>query len=184
MGAEAGPGVGGVVRNRVSAARKRARWTEEEASYLRFEWGVLPVASIARNLGRTVGGTFGQAARMGLRAARETLSLNEAARRIGYSPMAVRAAMRRLGMRTRRAPSIARSGRVPDKLAILPEQVRPIAEELLEWSRRREWGVRGKPPACLRCRRKDKPHYARGVCQSCYRRPHGKVRAMARHREA
>jgi hypothetical protein len=109
--------------------------------------------------------------------------LQQFAKLSGFSPGKITASAAALGLKLRGAHRSStrrkKSGR-SHKLAISEEQQEELLTYMLArpkvWKTTGErtaggvWGVGKKPSACRTCGRNEKPHYARGLCQSCYQK--------------
>ena len=159
------------------------RWTPEEDERLRYEWGSLDIAQLAEKLGRTIGAIPARAQKLGLGApSLRTFTVDDLVRRSGCSRPRVMNAAEAMGIRLRHGRRTdPRQKKATADYAITAEQARVILTYLEEHvgvrriyktkgkrTPRGMWGVGIKPPRCTGCSRKDRPHYARGMCQSCY----------------
>jgi hypothetical protein len=167
-------------RRTVEGDRHRRAWTERELRILAWGWGTVCSSTLARRLKRTDRAVAVKASKLGLGGisqGRETVL--GVARRLGYSAAVLHGLAKRLGLEFRRAPRVmpgrgltARARRY----ALEEEQVDALEAELerLGYPSRPNvlppsvWGNGGRPPACARCGRVDRPHRGRGLCNACY----------------
>lgn len=162
-------------------------WTEAEIRVLRWEWGTLDTAALAKRLGRPEGGVREKARTLGLGALSQGVhSLAEVARITGYDRDRILTAARRAGLHLKRVPrgrASPKRGRKGRHYAIDHDTLERILAELAKhpdggrlWrTHTTEWGGRyrngsAKPPACLGCGGTDRPHHSGGRCRPCYDR--------------
>lgn len=153
-------------------------WSDEEMQYLQFHWGSEDLGDIAKALSRTPEAVVMKARELELGSAQQgVVSLRGFSRKSGYSLSKIWAAVEALGLKIRRARrSEAWQKRRITWFAISDEQQEQLLEYMLEHEVIHKvpprtpgaWGEGKKPPACLRCERSSKPHYAKGYCASCY----------------
>jgi transposase-like protein len=131
----------------------KPHWTEHEDGAIQIHWGHLPIASIAKMLGRTPAATYERAGKLGIRrgcpSGHEFLSI--AAKRAGYDTGQLRTILRAAGVRIHRSVSRPSShARYPrhyvDPAAVDRAVARWLASEPVESAAKRH----GLVPATLR----------------------------------
>lgn len=161
--------------------RSGKRWTREDLDRLEFLWGVSDIQRIAKLLERSVGAVAERANRLGLGSpGRGYESLSQFAKRTGFAADTIRCAARKAKItiprraRGRNATTGTNKGRfyaIDDDLA---ERLLAVLDPVRGARPTNEgaWGTKGRrfeiPPACLRCGRTDRKHYARGYDRTCY----------------
>lgn len=135
---------------------------------------------IAKKLGRSEESIKCRAQQLGLGAAsRGTMSLQQFAKKSGFSTFKIVTAAKQLGLKLRRAlRSEPWQKKRIHRFAISDEQQEELLAYMLQKNRVYKktgkktdaglWGVGIKPACCVRCFRNDRPHYARGFCAPCY----------------
>lgn len=174
---------------------KARRWTEAEVAQLQERWGRYNLDTIAKRLKRSENSVVEKARRLGLPSRRpDAMTMNAFMAKTGYSLSRIYTAVAELGLclhpiaRTDPRQTLRNRYRKALPLAITEEQQEaiidflrkvPDATRLYKKTGKRTargvWGIGVKPPSCLGCGRSDKPHYARGRCQTCYMRPFQKA---------
>lgn len=158
-------------------------WTREEVHKLIYEWGLKDLEALGTMLGRTAQAIAERARKLKLGPpARSSKTMNQVARESGYSLSRLWNAVEllRLDIRRRRRMDPRQPRRthhfdvsVDQEVAILnflrkqPDGLRLFGTTKGK-TRNGVWGIGKKPPACLRCRTKKRPHCARGLCDNCY----------------
>ncbi len=164
--------------------RGHFKWAKREDAALRAGWGLRDLGDLAAQFDRTPLAVRVRARALGLPLARQgTKSLVELAASTGYDDTRIRGAVARLGMVVDRAPAMFNAapplrGR---PLAFTEEQELEIVAFLATVPDGRklysgqasatdswQWGVGGKPAACIDCARSDVQHAGRGRCRACF----------------
>lgn len=167
--------------------RANRHWTPAEKKMLALLWGTMSVVPLSKKLGRSVDSIVNRARQMGLGSpSRGTKPLNQLCRESGYHPKQIRYALKNLGMALQykfdtRHP---KEPRVYRQYAITFDQEEAILAYLAKHpdgspvycnapgyrTKEGQWGVGKKPPACLDCKRTDRPHRGHGLCGTCHTR--------------
>lgn len=168
-------------RKRLARGPRRPRWTPDDDRALAIAWPSGGPRAAAEALGRSVASCALRARALGLPPpAPGCLSLRAFANASGYTYERCARAAVTLGIRLLEAP-LASGGRTPgaSRRVVSPaDQERLVAYLTGPQPKRRgcppgpqtprwQWGTGKKPPACVRCGRTDRPHRARGHCQTC-----------------
>lgn len=164
------------------SSKRNRRWTAEEVDFLCKHWGHIPLEPLAKQLKRTTHAVRGKARDMGLELPpRDTRTLVEFAKHSGFSRPKIRSTLRRLDIKPSRRPAALKGG-LTRTYALTAEEQERVLKHMLEnphefrnmrGSRRSErgiWGVGKKPHACVVCSTYQRPHFAKGMCASCYNR--------------
>jgi len=159
-------------------------WTLQDDRKLLFGWGVIPLAQLAKSLNRTKTAVTHRAVTRklgGLR--RGHKSLARLSRDSGYARAVLTKVAATLGIHFRRFERGDRRYKTTNLrgIAVTYDQEERILQYLrdnrhLHWhyapgSKRSNggvWGTGQKPPCCNRCKKTEKPHYAKGFCHPCY----------------
>lgn len=162
--------------------RHRKAWTEKEENHLHFYWGVRSPERLAQDLERTPWAVVQHAIKLKLGPfSRGTMSLRELEHFSGFSITKIKQALGKLNIKVPRARRSDPSFRRTREYAIDDETAEKVIQYMIDnpliyadkkgstRTTRGAWGVGTKPAACNRCARTDKPHYAKGYCQGCYR---------------
>lgn len=160
-------------------ARHGLPWSEADDRLLTWLWGQVSAGELARRLERTPNAVLTRAyGALALGSvARGTWSMTALAETAGYDQETIKRVCRELGITLSRCQPIHRElkrRRKPHVYALDEEQ----GERVIEWlrlhgsertfdRRNREWGQGGRPPACVRCHRTERPHAWRGLCKPC-----------------
>lgn len=166
---------------------RNKRWTVREDRTLVMMWGSSDVRQIAERLDRSPEAVRRRASILGYSSSRRTLiSMREAEKLTGYGHLAIKTAMKELGLKLRRRLRISCRVDGPD----YPNRDFGISEgqldRVVEWLTSQPswriygregkktvqgmWGVGAKPVACLGCGQTQRPHLAKGFCKPCYGR--------------
>lgn len=161
----------------------RKRWTEEQDKQLAFDWGVFSLETIARRHGRTTTAIVERAKKLSLGApSRGTQTVSGLAEATGYGRTQIRNAARVLGISVgRRTAAYVAKHRDRRYTSLDEDDVEKIVAFLgsrpdggrIRFEVRGAWGGSGrggvtKPDQCVSCGTKDRPHYAKGLCDRCY----------------
>lgn len=165
-----------------SLKKHRHPWTEGDDSRLSFDWGVFNADTIADRLGRSVNSVIWRAKRLKLGPSyRGTISVAQLAEETGFHRDRVVNAARKLKIPIPNAPSPRPKSKRPTKgrrTAINEDAADQIREFLRTYpdgasiiqNPAEEWGISSRPECCNECRGTEKRHYAKGMCESCYKR--------------
>lgn len=164
------------------ALRQNRVWQPREDRVLTLRWGATSLASIAKRLGRSVGAIVHRGRALGLKLSRHGLtSRTGLATRSGYDVRSINAAIRVLALAPSKLPSggaFSGTGHA-SRVGLDDDQVDAVLAYLGKRGERREhrrpegtgyrgrWGVLGRPDACERCDRSDRPYHSKGHCSSC-----------------
>lgn len=177
------------------ALRHKRRWTEDEIKYLQWNWGPGDMRKVVKHLGRSHIAVEKKAVELKLGGVRRgTKTLHQLSRETGYARSTLEIAASNIGLKFHRT---FRGGRNPKDrprdFAISFEQEELIIDYLTKTRHHKmcfrkdglmspagQWGVGRKPPQCTRCKRDDKPHYAKGLCRPCYNVPFNQAARAAR----
>lgn len=161
-------------------------WTQQDDEYLKLEWGVTDIRSIASLLDRSPGAVRHRAVTdLMLKLERDTQSMRQVAKELGYSVTCVRASLEHLGMVVRAVRANTRGtqcrtfGITPEMKQRLLAYLQSVPDGGLRFRKRQiteVWGPPCHPPACIRCQRTSVPHYAKGRCRNCYRYKYAPMR--------
>jgi hypothetical protein len=159
-------------------------WTAEDDRKLTFGWAVIPIPKLMQQLNRTRLAIIRRALDKKLGGLRRGFkSLARLSRETGYARAVLVKVAATLGIKFRRIDRGDRIYKTSNNrgIAISYDQEQAIIRYLkenrhLHWhyapgSKRSNggvWGMRQKPLCCNRCRRTDRPHYAKGLCHICY----------------
>lgn len=163
-------------------------WSPEDEKQLSWDWGTYPLSKLAEQFGRTPMAVWRKADAMGLgRANRGHMTVSAFARYTGFTPEKIRKSARALRLNLRRGLASepgAKRDRTRD-IVIDDEQQEKLIEFMMahpfvfanegpdaKLTRQGVWGIGKKPPACLRCQKTTKPHFAKGYCRACYNKIH------------
>jgi len=160
-------------------------WSDVEVDKLSFWWGVFSIQTIAKRLGRTPAGVSEKARKTKLGAfAQDTISMREFVRLSGYEDSRILASAEAIGIKLQRIgvgnPKRPKAKRA---YAITEEQQEKLLAHFAEHpntfypnkpgsgkTTQGVWGIGRKPPQCLDCKRNDRPHYSKGLCDGCYQK--------------
>ncbi len=153
-------------------------WTDEEINFLRTRFFDLSDSQLGKELRRTTQAVSLKRKQLHLSRIKSTkdggYTLAELARETGYEVEQLRRVKERIGQHWSRRPPGMKHETKDDGPAtvylITQEQADALVTEL-----RTEWGPGGLK-ACERCKRTNRPHKARGFCNSCYVMEQRKVR--------
>lgn len=161
--------------------RHRRTWTQKEDEYLQWNWSEKTIEVMATDLARTQWAVAVRAVHLRLGPyARGTMSLREVERFSGFSVTKIKQAVKKLRLRVPRALTSEPGQKRTAEFAFTEDMLETVTAFMLEnpliysdkkgaqRSTRGAWGVGKKPPACLRCGKDEKPHYAKGHCRYCY----------------
>jgi hypothetical protein len=171
-----------------AALTRGPRWGRPDDERLTELWGVVSIEKIANELGRTPCSIAKRALRNRLGPAlANVITLRQLELETGYNRTRLRGAAARLKIRLRRSKRMSekaprvKSGKYR-RIIVTTEQREAIIAYLATvpdgrhiWSNTKKktsrdaWGTGGKPAACAKCGKTDKPHKAKGVCVRCYR---------------
>lgn len=157
-------------------------WTQDEVTYLVNNWGVLSAKAIGVKLNRGRRAVIVKAAALKLPPGNRGLKTPYTlAREMGYDYQRVVAVVAKLGIKLRAGLGGATDSRTHKTRRFIPdddvERVEKALAETPDGERvyhpkgkktgRFDWGTGGKPPACRRCERTDRAHFANGFCGAC-----------------
>ncbi len=166
----------------VKPRRRAEKWTKSQDSLLRIKWGAVSLETIAENLDRSETSVAARAYHLGLRRPSQGRVSITDFRAMGYAYDRVKNAIAILGIKVEPTPRCsARSRRTRAQRRLTDEQ----AEQVLAFLRTvpdalplrktgivypaSEWGVGGRPPACVTHGGTDIEHQANGQCVRCYK---------------
>jgi plasmid maintenance system antidote protein VapI len=149
------------IRLGIPSKKPNNRWSLKDEDFLRKEWGYLPDQEIADRLGRTLIAVRRRAAILRISERHAHISMNKAAKIIGYDKRTVKALVKKAQLP--HSKSLTGMFRLPEKTVL---QLQKIVEAL---------GYPCRPIqslqttfVCRECIRKTRPHHANGLCHPCY----------------
>jgi hypothetical protein len=174
----------------------REPWEPHQDEFLQHYWGKRPIDWIAATMKRTLWAVYRRAAHLKLGAFhKDRMTLTKFSQLSGFGIVQICTAASRLGVRLFKYGSSLPSVESPNTYALSPELQASLMEFLMDQTKdssfvhanrpgaqrttRGMWGVGRKPASCLHCERSDKPHFATGLCQSCYNKPYKGTRRRA-----
>ncbi len=172
--------------------KHRLPWTEGDDSRLAFDWGVFNADTIAERLGRSVNSVIWRAKRLDLGPShRGLITIGELAEETGFHRDRVVNAARKLKINIAKSPSPLPRAKRPKKgrrTGLNDEAADAIREFLRTYPDgasiiqhpATEWGVSGRPACCDDCEGTRKKHYAKGLCEACYKKARYYARPGAR----
>ena len=156
------------------------RWSSDDTATLIWLWERADIDKIAQRLKRTETAIYFKAAALGLLGRQANhVSLKRLMERSGFWKRAVLTAMQRIGvephLKKRATPGGCATDPMKRRYAFTIEEADLILAELKKHAGKNrimpsfvgEWGTGGKPEACLRCGRSDRPHRTKGMCAAC-----------------
>lgn len=174
----------------------RRRWTVADDDKLQFWWGYFSLRTIAMRLDRTPWAIAQRARMLKLGPFSKGLgvsSMRAFERFSGFSILKIRAAAQALSITINRMQvSDPAHGRPKRQFAITEDQQAALLKHMLEHplyyknlpgagkTTKGVWGIGRKPSACVRCGRNDRPHFAKGKCNSCYSAKYKKPKAVSK----